>query len=124
MAAITPQVGREVLDAAGKAVRVGVTTDEIDRVVRRGSGRVEFPMTSLCVYVCVLFVFILTSFGTGLVLNESFFCLAVLTLRTLIKSLERFNSLGYFFIFYICFISAVLPTSGFIADASFLCVSF
>jgi len=27
------QMGREVLDAAGKAVRVGVTTDEIDRVV-------------------------------------------------------------------------------------------
>ncbi|CAN0088494.1 unnamed protein product, partial [Discosporangium mesarthrocarpum] len=28
------KVGREVLDTAGKAVRVGVTTDEIDRVVR------------------------------------------------------------------------------------------
>jgi len=27
------QMGREVLDAAGKAVKVGVTTDEIDRVV-------------------------------------------------------------------------------------------
>lgn len=28
------QIGREVLDAAGRAVRVGATTDEIDRVVR------------------------------------------------------------------------------------------
>jgi methionyl aminopeptidase len=27
------RMGREVLDAAGKALRVGVTTDEIDRVV-------------------------------------------------------------------------------------------
>ena len=27
------QMGREVLDEAGKALRVGVTTDEIDRVV-------------------------------------------------------------------------------------------
>jgi len=27
------QMGREVLDVAGKALRVGVTTDEIDRIV-------------------------------------------------------------------------------------------
>lgn len=31
------KMGREVLDAAGKALRVGVTTDEIDRVVHEAS---------------------------------------------------------------------------------------
>ncbi|KAL3922379.1 MAG: hypothetical protein SGILL_002232 [Bacillariaceae sp.] len=31
------RMGREVLDAAGKALRVGVTTDEIDRVVHEAS---------------------------------------------------------------------------------------
>ena len=31
------QMGREVLDEAGKALRVGVTTDEIDRVVHEAS---------------------------------------------------------------------------------------
>lgn len=31
---LSGQIGREVLDAAGRAVRVGATTDEIDRVVR------------------------------------------------------------------------------------------
>ncbi len=28
-----PQLGREVLDIAARAVRVGITTDEIDRIV-------------------------------------------------------------------------------------------
>lgn len=30
---VSLQIGREVLDAAGRAVRVGASTDEIDRVV-------------------------------------------------------------------------------------------
>ena len=30
-------MGREVLDIAGKAVRVGVTTDELDRIVHEAS---------------------------------------------------------------------------------------
>lgn len=33
MVSRTAQIGREVLDAAGRAVRAGATTDEIDRVV-------------------------------------------------------------------------------------------
>lgn len=33
VAVCLPKIGREVLDEAGKALRVGATTDEIDRVV-------------------------------------------------------------------------------------------
>lgn len=34
---ITKQITREVLDIAAKAVRVGITTDEIDRIVHEAT---------------------------------------------------------------------------------------
>ena len=50
------QIGREVLDIAGAAVKVGITTDEIDRIVHEATiERNAYPLsflsllsTSLC----------------------------------------------------------------------------
>ncbi len=43
LAAFGWQIGREVLDTAGRAIRAGVTTDEIDRVVS-GEGCFRFAI--------------------------------------------------------------------------------
>lgn len=59
------KMGREVLDVAGRALRVGVTTDEIDRVVHDAAmerdvypsplNYYNFPKSvrGVCLYVCV-----------------------------------------------------------------------
>ena len=44
---LIPQLGREVLDLALKAVKPGVTTDELDRIVHE---------VRTCMYVCSMYV--------------------------------------------------------------------
>ena len=55
---INLQLGREVLDKAAKVVKVGVTADEIDRVVHEVS--VALPAVMIChVLECHLSLYIL-----------------------------------------------------------------
>ena len=67
------RVGREVLDIAGDAVRVGVTTEEINQVVLEECiKRNAYPSPlnyyffpkSVCTYVCFLFYIVLFYFYT------------------------------------------------------------
>ena len=47
------QLAREVLDIAAKAVRVGITTDEIDRIVHEVNSELIMKRTTSIVNFCM-----------------------------------------------------------------------